>query len=194
MTATLTDIDRALFAVLNGKLTHPVLDHVMTFITTQENWYPALLGLWIALLIWGGRRGRIAAIALVIAVAATDQVACSLMKPLFRRVRPCTALPPEHVRLLVERSRAFSFPSAHAANSFAMAAVVGWRFRRYAVYAFAVAAAVAYSRVYVGVHYPFDVIAGAVVGLVLGNLSIRLVAAVADWWKKKRTTVRDVLS
>ena len=194
MTEVLAEIDRALFALLNGTLTHPVLDTVMTFITTQENWYPVLLGLWIALLIWGGRRGRIAAAALVVAVAATDQMTCSVLKPLFHRVRPCNALAPEEVRLLVDRSKAFSFPSAHAANSFAMATVVGWRFRKYAPYAFAVALAVAYSRVYVGVHYPFDSIAGALVGMVLGQLSIKLVVSIADWWKKKRTRVHDVLS
>lgn len=190
----LAGIDRSLFVLLNGRLTHPVLDSIMIFITTQENWYPVLLGLWIALIIWGGRRGRIAAAALVVAVAATDQVTCSILKPIFRRIRPCNALAPEQVRLLVDRSRAFSFPSAHAANSFAMATVVGWRFRKYAPYAFAIALAVAYSRVYVGVHYPFDSIAGALIGTVLGHLSIRLVVSIADWWRKRRAPVRDVLS
>ena len=75
-----------------------------------------------------------------------------------------------------------------------MATVVGWRFRKYAPYAFAVALAVAYSRVYVGLHYPFDVVAGALIGMALGQLSIKLVASIADWWKKRRASVRDVLS
>jgi undecaprenyl-diphosphatase len=194
MTEILTELDRSLFLLLNGKLAHPVLDPVMTFITTQENWYPVLLGLWIAMLIWGGRRGRIAAVALVVAVAATDQVTSSILKPLFRRVRPCNAFAPWQVRLLVDRSKAFSFPSAHAANSFAMATIVGWRFRKYAPYAFAVAVAVAYSRVYVGVHYPFDTVAGALVGMVLGRLSLTLVVSIADWWKRRHKPLGDVLS
>ena len=75
-----------------------------------------------------------------------------------------------------------------------MATVVGWRFRRYAAYPFAIAALVAYSRVYVGVHYPFDVIAGAIVGIILGNVSIKLVVAVVDWWRKRRRDEGDVLS
>ena len=194
MIDALVQMDRALFALINGRLTHPLLDPVMVFVTTQENWYPILLGLWIALLIWGGRRGRLAAIALVVAVAATDQVTCSVLKPLFKRIRPCNALPAEHVHLLVERSKAFSFPSAHAANSFAMATIAGWRFRKYAAYPFAVAAVVAYSRVYVGVHYPFDAVGGVIVGLIMGQISIKLVVAIADWWRKRQAKVQDVLS
>lgn len=194
MREILTEIDGALFELLNKQLTHPVLDSAMTFITTQENWYPILLGIWIAMIIWGGKRGRIAAAALVVAVAAADQVTCSIMKPLFRRARPCNALAPWQLRLLVDRSRAFSFPSAHAANSFAIATVVGWRFRRYAPYAFLIALAVAYSRIYVGVHYPLDAVVGALVGMLMGKLSIGLIVSVTDWWKKRKRRQLDVLS
>ena len=159
-----------LFDLLNGELTHPFLDVAMPAVTTQENWYPVLIGLWIALIIWGGRRGRIAALLLVIAIALTDQITCSVLKPAFARMRPCNALPANEVRLLVGRSAAYSFPSAHASNSFAMATIVAWRLPRLAPIAFAVAALVAYSRVYVGVHYPLDVVAGGVLGLAVGKL------------------------
>jgi len=146
-----------------------------------------LAGLWLALIIWGGRRGRMAAVALVIAIALTDQICCSVLKPLVGRIRPCNALPPEQCRLLVGRSSAMSFPSAHAANSFAMATVASWKLSRFAPLLFLVAAAVAYSRVYVGVHYPFDVIAGAIIGALLGRLAIWLVETVTDrcsrWWE-----------
>ena len=183
----LVAIDTALFVFLNSKLTHPVLDSVMPFITHQENWYPVLIGLWLALIIWGGRRGRMAAVALVIAIALTDQISCSVIKPLVERVRPCNALSPTQCRLLVGRSSAWSFPSAHAANSFAMATVVSWRLGRFAPLFYLIAAAVAYSRVYVGVHYPLDALGGAVLGALLGHLSIRLVVVVwrrcEKWWR-----------
>jgi len=172
----LVGVDRALFSLLNGDWTHPILDVVVPFVTTQENWYPVLVGLWVALIIWGGRRGRIAAALLVVAVALSDQITCSLLKPLIGRVRPCNALPADQVRLLVGRSGAYSFPSAHASNSFAMATVVCWRFPRVAPVAFTVAGLVAYSRVYVGVHYPLDVLAGALLGIVVG----RVLAAVGN--------------
>ncbi|MCK4409769.1 MAG: phosphatase PAP2 family protein [Candidatus Eisenbacteria sp.] len=184
MISQLVAIDTVLFALLNTKLTHPVLDSVMPFVTEQENWYPVLIGLWLALVIWGGRRGRMAAMALVIAVALTDQISCSIIKPLVGRVRPCNALSPAQCRLLVGRSSAMSFPSAHAANSFAMATVASWRFSRFAPLFYLVAVAVAYSRVYVGVHYPLDSLAGAVLGALLGRLAIWLVVGLRRRWDR----------
>jgi undecaprenyl-diphosphatase len=181
----LLSLDRALFYVLNGSLTHPFLDWLMPFVTNQEHWYPLLVGMWLALLIWGGRQGRIAAALIVVAVAASDQLSCSLLKPLVGRVRPCNALPPDRVRLLVSSSRAFSFPSAHAANSFAMATVVSWRLPRFAPLLFAVAALIAYSRVYVGVHYPLDVFAGAVLGMVVGKVLTRLGRSLDQRWRSR---------
>jgi len=180
----LVAIDRVLFTLLNAKLTHPVLDSVMPFVTEQENWYPVLVGLWLAMIIWGGRRGRMAAVALVIAVALTDQISCSIIKPLVGRVRPCNALSPAQCRLLIGRSSAMSFPSAHAANSFAMATVASWRFSRFAPVFYVFAVAVAYSRIYVGVHYPLDVLAGAVLGALLGRLAIWLVVEGRRRWDR----------
>jgi undecaprenyl-diphosphatase len=158
----------------------------MRAITTQENWYPVLGGLGVALLIWGGRRGRMAVAMLVIAVAITDQITCSFLKPLFGRVRPCNGLPVGSFRQIVGATASFSFPSAHAANSFAMASVVSWRFPAFAIVAYLIAAAVAYSRVYVGVHYPFDAFAGAFVGLLTGRLAIWIVVALRRRWDLAR--------
>ncbi|MFH1501946.1 MAG: phosphatase PAP2 family protein [Candidatus Eisenbacteria bacterium] len=181
----LSNLDRTLFILLNGELTHSSLDWLMPFVTNQENWYPVLIGLWVALLIWGGRHGRIAAVLLIVAVALADQLTCSVLKPLVGRIRPCNALPPAEVRLLVGASRAFSFPSAHAANSFAMATILSWRLPGAAVPAFFVAALVAYSRVYVGVHYPFDVVAGAVLGFAIGKVLTAIGAAVDRRWRRR---------
>lgn len=179
-------VDVPLFELLNGRFHHPALDALMTAVTTQENWYPVLAGIWIALLIWGGRKGRLAAIMLVLAIALSDRITCGLMKPLFGRLRPMNALPESQVRLLVGASRAYSFPSAHAANSMSMATVLAWRLPRLWPAFAAVAALVAYSRVYVGVHYPFDVVVGSLVGLLCGRLAIRLVLAGDRWIARLR--------
>jgi undecaprenyl-diphosphatase len=184
--AWIAELDTRLFTLINVELHHPVLDVVMRAITTQVNWYPVLAGLAVALLIWGGRRGRMAVAMLVIAVAITDQISCSVLKPLVARVRPCNALPPDSFRRLVQATAAFSFPSAHAANSFAMATVVSWRFPGFAILAYLIAAAVAYSRVYVGVHYPLDAIGGAILGLITGRLSIWIVVALRRRWDAAR--------
>jgi undecaprenyl-diphosphatase len=184
--AWIAELDARLFTLINVDLHHPVLDVVMRAITTQQNWYPVLGGLAAALLIWGGRRGRMAVAMLVIAVAITDQISCSVLKPLVGRVRPPGALAPENVHLIVGATASWSFPSAHAANSFAMATVVSWRFPRFAPVAFLIAAAVAYSRVYVGVHYPLDAIGGAILGLLTGRLAIWIVVALRRRWDAAR--------
>lgn len=182
----LSSLDTYLFVLINGRLTHPVLDTVMPYITEQEHWYPVLIGLWLAMIIWGGRRGRMAAFALVLAIAMSDQVSCGLIKPLAGRVRPCNALAPGQLRMLVSRSTAFSFPSAHAANSFAMAAVASWRFGKLGPLFYFIAAAVAYSRVYVGLHYPLDALAGAMLGVLLGKIAVWAVVALRRRWDRWR--------
>ena len=121
MIGWLEALDIAVFRFLNTTVWHPAVDPVMVAITSQDRWYALLLGGWLAMIIWGGRRGRIAAAMVVLAVTLSDQLSSGFMKPLIGRVRPCNALPLDEIRLLVHRSKAFSFPSSHAANSFSMA-------------------------------------------------------------------------
>lgn len=182
----LLSLDTDLFVYLNSGLTHPFFDSLMSGVTEQSNWYPVLAGAWIALIIWGGRRGRMAAVMLVIAVALSDQICCSVLKPLVGRLRPCNALDAEQCRLLVGASSAKSFPSAHAANSFAMATVASWGYRRLAPLFYVVAALVAYSRIYVGLHYPLDAVGGALLGILLGRLSIWVVVRLRAMWEIRR--------
>jgi undecaprenyl-diphosphatase len=100
----------------------------------------------------------------VIAVALADWSAMGL-KALFDRPRP--SLRYAEPRTLVHVPHDASFPSGHAATSFAAATMLSFAFPRFAPFLYVLAAAVAFSRVYVGVHYPFDVIGGAFVGVLL---------------------------
>lgn len=187
----LTSVDRELYLFLNGELHNEFFDSVMTGTTTQENWYAVLVGVWIAMLIWGGKKGRLAAVMLIIGIGLADQISCAVLKPLVGRLRPINALPEGQYRLLVGHSKAFSFPSAHAANSFAMATIGAWASPRWLKpLLFIVAAFVAYSRIYVGVHYPFDTLAGAVVGIVCGWLAILGVRSAWEWWAGYRARER----
>jgi undecaprenyl-diphosphatase len=184
MIERLLALDAELFLLLNAKLTDPILDRVMPAITTQENWYPFLGVAAVAMIIWGGRKGRLAVIMLIVGIALTDQITCSVLKPLVGRIRPCNVFGADEFRLLVNLTKSPAFPSGHAANSFGMATVASWRFRKFAPVFYLIAAAVAYSRVYVGVHYPLDVIAGAAVGIALGLTTIIGVQVVARIVKK----------
>ena len=182
MIGWLEALDVVLFRFLNTSVWHPVIDPIMVAVTSQDRWYAVLLGGWLAMIIWGGRRGRLAATMVVLAVALSDQLSSGFLKPLVGRARPCNALPLDEIRLLVRRSKAFSFPSSHAANSFSMAAVLAWRYPRFWALIFFIAVVIAYSRVYVGVHYPFDTVVGAVLGLICGKVAILVVRSTDQWW------------
>ena len=101
----------------------------------------------------------------------TDQISSHLIKPFVHRLRPCNN-PEIDVRLLLEKCGAgFSFVSAHAANSFGMAAFVSSiRMKTKTILILGTwASLVSFSQVYVGVHFPADVIGGAIVGIIIGS-------------------------
>ena len=159
---TLTRWDIALFYLINHSTQNRLFDIVMPFLTDIDNWRIPLGVVWIGLLIFGGKKGRIVALLAVVCLALTDQLSSSVLKPLFARTRPCKVL--ENVHLLVNCSGAFSFPSSHATNIFAQAWLFAYSYRKMTPLVFFLAALVGYSRVYVGVHFPFDVLFGAILG------------------------------
>ena len=129
--------------------------------------YAGRLGLlWIVLaLVLAGLYRRWGAFALtVIAVALSDWTAMAL-KALIDRPRPPLRYP--EPKTLVPLPHDASFPSGHAATSFAAATMLSFAFPRFAPALYVVAAAVAFSRVYVGVHYPLDVLGGAALGVLV---------------------------
>jgi undecaprenyl-diphosphatase len=111
------------------------------------------------------RRERLALVlALGAAVSASDFIGAQVLRPLFGRMRPCFALPPGTFRWLAASSDVGSLPSLHASNFFALAIVARTARRSLGAAALALAVAVSLSRVYVGVHWPTDVLAGALWG------------------------------
>ncbi|MBA3384107.1 MAG: phosphatase PAP2 family protein [Actinobacteria bacterium] len=112
---------------------------------------------------------------LVATTALTTSFVTSLFKYLVQRDRPPTVvLDPEP---LVGVPTTSSFPSGHASTSFACAYVVSRLAPRLTVYVYALAALIGFSRIYVGVHYPLDVLAGAVLGLVVAKALLTLLEA-----------------
>ncbi len=155
--------DEAIYHALNG-LKLPWLDAIMVFATGREFGYVAalLLAVWL----FGSLRRRALRPVLEAAVALTitDRVGHELIKPWVGRIRPCFALPAGTFRKLAEVSNGGSFPSLHSANAFAVAMAVTLCWPYAARVVFPVAALIALSRVFVGVHWPSDIAAGAVFG------------------------------
>jgi undecaprenyl-diphosphatase len=158
-------LDRKLFLLLNGALHDPLLDILMPLLS--DKWF----GLWVAaicvpaLALRYGRRAWALAGLAVLAVAVTD-LGANAIKHAVERVRPCHVL--EGVRLLSGCTRSFALPSNHAANLAAIAGVLWLSVGRWRWIVLLLAAGVGYSRVYLGVHYPTDVLVGALWGGVVG--------------------------
>jgi undecaprenyl-diphosphatase len=133
--------------------------------------------LWIVLSLFmasGGRRGRRAALRGIGSIAVASAVANQPAKRLFRRPRPAIDGHPAP-RVIRRRLRTSSFPSGHSASAFAFAVGAGSELPRGSrVPLYVLASSVAFSRVYVGAHYPGDVLAGAALGAGAGRLSRRV--------------------
>ena len=181
----LRSADTALFLLINRTLANPVTDAVMPWLT-DWNKYPAGLAIAaaaICLLLWkGGKKGRIVVLLLAILILISDQLSSTFIKALVARPRPCHEVDGVQVvagvRLLVDCGSGYSFPSSHAVNNFAMATFLSYYYRRYAPYFYLFAALMGLSRIIVGVHFPSDVVGGAIIGSLLASLLITLWNAV----------------
>jgi len=166
----LSGIDEAVFRLCNQAVANPAFDVLMPWLSGNPLFLPALLVTAALLLARGGARGRICVVMLVLLVGVAANLSVELLKEAIGRPRPFAAI--EDTRLLVGRGRSLSMPSGHAANWFAAVAVVWVYYRRVAWALVPVAVGVAFSRMYNGVHYPSDVLAGALLGLGLGRFGL----------------------
>jgi len=171
--------DTRTFRFINRDLSNSFFDTVMPFITEFENFRIIVLLIWSGLVIFGGSRGRWAALALIPIVVLSDQISSALMKPLFHRLRPCEVLGGVHfwnddlgwITTPAEVTRVYksslSFPSGHAANITASLIFLGLVYRKTLVPLALIAALVSFSRIYTGVHWPLDTAAGILLGLLI---------------------------
>ena len=163
-------VDVALYAAIAQTPT-PTLDRAMASLSQTANYSRLSLAAAAALAGTGGRRGRRAAAVGLASVAVTATVVNLGIKPLGRRSRPDRAVERVPVARHVRMPSSTSFPSGHSATAFAFATGVGHVLAPAAIPLHGLAALVAYSRVHTGVHYPGDVVAGALIGTVLAQLT-----------------------
>lgn len=161
----LLTLDRNVFLFINQGLANPVTDFIMPIITNDNFLRGLYVLLVLVVLIYGRKRYLWAILFSIVVVVLTDQTSASLIKPLVGRLRPCKVM---EVHLLVKCGSGFSFPSSHAANLFGQALFWGLVFRKVFWPGIVFAFLVGLSRVFVGVHYPLDMLAGTVIGALLG--------------------------
>ncbi|OVE77593.1 hypothetical protein BVX98_02400 [bacterium F11] len=171
---TIIALDQHLFHFINQGLSAGWLDAVMVGVTSLGRIPLIFFPAWLVLFWRGGNKGRLTCWLLIPLLLAGDMIPAHVLKPLFARPRPFLAL--EGVRLLDSAPHLlgqYGFPSNHATNIFALCTFLALVYREKWLWGFfgASSVTIAFSRIYVGVHYPGDVIVGSLFGMILGFLT-----------------------
>ncbi len=163
-------VDVAIYAAI-ARTPTPALDHAMARLTRAADYSRLSLGAAAIIALVGGRRGRRAAASGLVSVGVTAAIVNLALKPLGRRRRPDRLAEEVPVARHTRMPISTAFPSGHSATAFAFATAVGHVLPAASLPLHGLAALVAYSRVHAGVHYPADVVSGALAGTVLSQLT-----------------------
>jgi len=177
----LASFDTWLFLLLNG-LYFENVDPIMVWISQKFTWIP----LYIFLIILIIRKHQLKSMLIifpfiVLLITLSDQISVHLFKNIFERLRPCHNIElKDLVHLVGNCGGQYGFLSSHASNTFALATflILLMRQRTYLYTLIFWAGIVSYSRIYLGVHYPSDIIAGACLGIIIGGLTWKLLQEV----------------
>jgi undecaprenyl-diphosphatase len=170
----LNTIDTNIFIFLNG-INSPFWDKIMWWISGTKSWIP-MYAVIVAVIIYKQRwKSIITIIFIALVVTLADQISVQAFKEVFQRLRPCHNPALQDIVHIVNNKCGgqFGFVSSHAANTFAVAFFLSRLFKNtyFSWFIFIWAAVVSYSRVYLGVHYPFDILGGAGLGAFIGILT-----------------------
>jgi len=178
----LMQTDLMFFLYINVKLANPVTDFIMPYITSGQ----LIVGTYViclALLLWkGDKKLRWMVLVSIIVLTLCDQSSSTFLKKWICRPRPCHIM--TDINLLVNCGAGYSLPSSHATNVFGQAFLFSLHYKNHAGYLFAYAFLVSISRVFVGVHYPGDILGGLIVGGLIGTVTAIIFAKVYNSFNK----------
>ena len=200
MIGWLNSVDVWLFQLINLSWSNRFFDWLMPFVSNSPWFACILIVIALGLLIKGGARGRICVLMLALALCLGNWLVCDSIKHAVGRLRPFLVIAGAHLRIGMGGS--FSMPSSHAANWFSATFILLIYYRRSVFCMLPLAVLVALSRVYNGVHYPSDVLAGALLGMGYSAAVIWGAEAIWQrlgqccfplWWQRMPSLVNPVL-
>ncbi len=193
MLESLLQFDQTLFQLINGEWHNEFLDNIMPYWRDKKSWIPFYVILIGFSLIKLKKQGLFLVLGAVLTIGVCDHLSSQVIKKNVERLRPCkdeklkTTI---EVRTLIRCGSGYSFTSSHATNHFGIATFLIFAFAgivgatRYLLWLWA--GTISYGQVYVGVHYPLDVIAGGILGCICGCLIYLLYKRVLRWDESRR--------
>ena len=186
----LIELDKELFFFLNG-LHAPWLDTIIVLLSKTWVWIPLYILLLYHILKVYKMNSWAILLAIGFTILLTDQITSSFMKPFFERLRPSREPSLEGLIHIVNgyRGELFGFASSHAANTFGTAMFLTLLFRNtkpWIGWLFLWATIVSYTRIYLGVHYPGDILAGGAIGILCGWVTFKLYTRIMALVEKRK--------
>ncbi|MGC1244076.1 MAG: phosphatase PAP2 family protein [Chryseosolibacter sp.] len=185
------ELDKRLFLELNGSYHNPWLDQLMMFLSSTGAWLPLYLFLLYLIIRHFKKDTWMVLLAIAFTIVLADQITSSLMKPFFERLRPTHDPEIERLVHIVNHYRGgkYGFASSHAANTFGIATLMWLLFKNYRPWIgllFLWALAVGFTRIYLGVHFPGDILVGDIVGFFSALASYFLFVLLKQYMDNRR--------
>ncbi len=180
MLSAIQNIDTFILDFIQNNLRSPIMDKIMQVFTFMGNSGAVWLIIGILLII--SKKHRTTGIMVMGALVICLIIGNLTLKPVIARARPCWVNTSVH--LLVSSPQDYSFPSGHTMSSFAAAVVLFLRNRRWGLWALFTAAMIAFSRLYLYVHYPSDVVSGLILGIAVAFVSVKTFPVVRNLFNR----------
>ncbi len=182
MLTPILHLDTDLFLIINQDMSNIFFDWIMPYMRNPYTWAPLYLFILVFSIKTYKKKGVIMMLFFLLSFGAADFISASVIKPFFKRIRPCNELTLQGEMISrVRCGSGYSFPSSHASNHFSMALFLIIVYRKQwkpiLILALLWAAIISFAQIYVGVHYPIDVLFGALLGSSIGYLIAKIYIA-----------------